>query len=118
VHFKLFIPTFLCNYFPLHLQVVHNDVLSSAGAASSRGAGYGLGITIEDILPFSGCDAALDMQLSPGAGDDLGSSCPSSLLRDWLDLRCLNPEDMDALQKELELGSPMSVDGDHENMMK
>lgn len=41
---------------------------------------------------------------------DLGpviSAPPSaSLLRDWLDVRQLDPDDMDALQRELETGAP------------
>lgn len=30
----------------------------------------------------------------------------ASLLRDWLDVRQLDPDDMDALQRELETGAP------------
>ena len=30
----------------------------------------------------------------------------ASLLRDWLDVRQLDPDDMDALQQELEAGTP------------
>lgn len=37
------------------------------------------------------------------------SSAPlsASLLNDWLDVRSITPEDMDALQQELEVGSEL-----------
>ena len=80
-----------------------SDALPSAGAASA--VGYGLGVDITDIIP-------------PSAGEAPGSSMEcsvdqsdSSLLADWLDVSCLCPQDMEALQRELELGSPMSIDG-------
>ncbi len=41
---------------------------------------------------------------------DLGTTPPgppsASLLRDWLDVSQLDPDDMDVLQKELETGAP------------
>ena len=84
-------------------QVMMSDALPSAGAASAMG--YGLGVDMADIIP-------------PSAGEGLGSSMDfsgeqpdSSLLADWLDVSCLCPQDMEALQKELELGSPMIIDG-------
>lgn len=45
---------------------------------------------------------------------DLGPNAPAppasaSLLQDWLDINQLDPDDMDALQKELEAGAPGSL---------
>lgn len=80
-----------------------SDALPSAGAASA--VGYGLGLDITDIIPVSAGDT------SGSSMDFGGDQTDSSLLADWLDVSCLCPQDMEALQRELELGSPMSVDG-------
>ena len=45
---------------------------------------------------------------------DLGPNAPAapasaSLLQDWLDINQLDPDDMEALQKELEAGAPDSL---------
>ncbi len=46
----------------------------------------------------------------PSPSSDLGpvpTGPPSaSLLQDWLDIRQLDPDDMDVLQRELESGAP------------
>ncbi|XP_076800979.1 uncharacterized protein LOC143445628 [Clavelina lepadiformis] len=100
-----------------HIEIFNNEQnpmvemsenLPSAGAASTTGCGYGLGVDITDIIPQSAGDQGLNSNM-----DCVGSAeqPDSSLLADWLDVHCLQPQDMEALQRELELGSPMSVDG-------
>ena len=81
-----------------------SDALPSAGAASA--VGYGLGVDISDIIPQSAGDATTSSSM-----EYVADQTDSSLLADWLDVSCLCPQDMDALQRELELGSPMSIDG-------
>lgn len=43
-----------------------------------------------------------------------GDSAPlsASLLADWLEVHRMNAADMESLQRELQLGSPMSLSGD------
>ena len=79
-----------------------SDALPSAGAASA--VGYGLGVDIADIIPSSAGDVANSSM------DCATDQTDSSLLADWLDVSCLCPQDMEALQRELELGSPMSIE--------
>ncbi|XP_078485238.1 mitogen-activated protein kinase [Ciona intestinalis] len=83
--------------------------VSNPGEFPSLGAiGYGLGVDISDIIPQSAGDVA------PGTSQELMTSaaseqCSSSLLAEWSDLHRMHPQDMEALQRELELGSPMIV---------
>nr|CAB3263637.1 ERK5 mitogen-activated protein kinase 7 [Phallusia mammillata] len=90
-----------------------DNLPTSAGAADATGSGYGLGVNIDDIIPAATGEGGImaGMDFSATSGDSL-DPCSSSLLRDWLDSHSLQPADMEALQKDLELGSPMSVDGD------
>lgn len=77
-----------------------DSILNLTGLPTGSGAGYGVGVTDDELLP-----GPLQLNLS-----DLGSAPPpgppsASLLQDWLDMKMLDPKDMDALQKELESGS-------------
>ncbi|XP_067883042.1 mitogen-activated protein kinase 7 isoform X2 [Heterodontus francisci] len=66
------------------------------------GAGYGVGFDLEEFLNQS-FDMVGDSQ------DSQGDSAPlsASLLADWLEVHRMNPADMESLQQELQLGSPM-----------
>lgn len=66
------------------------------------GAGYGVGFDLEEFL-----NQSFDM-----VGDSHDSQVDSaplsaSLLADWLEVHRMNPADMESLQQELQLGSPM-----------
>lgn len=66
------------------------------------GAGYGVGFDLEEFLNQS-FDMAAENR------DSQGDSAPlsASLLADWLEVHRMNPADMESLQQELQLGSPM-----------
>jgi mitogen-activated protein kinase 7 len=81
---------------------------------SGFGAGYGLGFDVEDFLSPAKKVNTEEDQLSVSTSTSLYepaalSSAPlsASLLNDWLDVRNITPEDMEALQQELEIGSDL-----------
>lgn len=102
-----------------------NNILDIAGLPTGSGAGYGVGVA-DDELPALDLRYAEIMDLfcdvysvhpfvfPASSHSDLGSNAPAapasaSLLQDWLDINQLDPDDMDALQKELETGAPDSI---------
>ncbi|XP_074854413.1 mitogen-activated protein kinase 7 [Carettochelys insculpta] len=66
------------------------------------GAGYGVGFDLEEFLNQS-------FDMAGENRDSQGDSAPlsASLLADWLEVHRMNPADMESLQQELQLGSPM-----------
>ncbi|CAM4570417.1 mitogen-activated protein kinase 7 isoform X1 [Caretta caretta] len=66
------------------------------------GAGYGVGFDLEEFLNQS-------FDMVGENRDSQGDSAPlsASLLADWLEVHRMNPADMESLQQELQLGSPM-----------
>ncbi|XP_078393627.1 mitogen-activated protein kinase 7 [Cetorhinus maximus] len=66
------------------------------------GAGYGVGFDLEEFLNQS-------FDMVGESHDSQGDSAPlsASLLADWLEVHRMNPADMESLQQELQLGSPM-----------
>ncbi|XP_078599530.1 uncharacterized protein LOC144874819 [Branchiostoma floridae x Branchiostoma japonicum] len=70
------------------------------------GAGYGLGLVsdLDELI-----NESFNGPKDSGSGSGKCDSAPlsASLLADWLEVNDMKPEDMEALQKELELGSPM-----------
>uniref|UniRef100_UPI00398EDE7A mitogen-activated protein kinase 7-like n=1 Tax=Pristiophorus japonicus TaxID=55135 RepID=UPI00398EDE7A len=66
------------------------------------GAGYGVGFDLEEFLNQS-------FDMVGDSHDSQGDSAPlsASLLSDWLEVHRMNPADMESLQQELQLGSPM-----------
>ncbi|KYO47893.1 hypothetical protein Y1Q_0004976 [Alligator mississippiensis] len=77
-----------------------------SGTPKGSGAGYGVGFDLEEFL-----NQSFDMA---DARDSQGDSAPlsASLLADWLEVHRMNAADMESLQRELQLGSPMSLSGD------
>uniref|UniRef100_H2Z3G1 Mitogen-activated protein kinase n=2 Tax=Ciona savignyi TaxID=51511 RepID=H2Z3G1_CIOSA len=88
---------------------VRMNVVSSGEYPSVGAIGYGLGVDISDIIPPSAGDV---MSAQENMTSSTSEQCSSSLLADWLDVHRMNPQDMEALQRELELGSPMIVQYD------
>uniref|UniRef100_A0A8D0HEV3 Uncharacterized protein n=1 Tax=Sphenodon punctatus TaxID=8508 RepID=A0A8D0HEV3_SPHPU len=66
------------------------------------GAGYGVGFDLEEFLNQS-FDMVGENRESQGDSAPLSAS----LLADWLEVHRMNPADMESLQQELQLGSPM-----------
>ncbi|KAJ8364330.1 hypothetical protein SKAU_G00131610 [Synaphobranchus kaupii] len=68
------------------------------------GAGYGVGFDLDDLLTQS----FTDLQHSD-IRDCHSDSAPlsASLLSDWLEVHRMTPADLESLQQELQLGSPM-----------
>lgn len=66
------------------------------------GAGYGVGFDLEEFLNQS-------FEMVGENRESQGDSAPlsASLLADWLEIHRMNPADMESLQRELQLGSPM-----------
>ncbi|KAM8960171.1 mitogen-activated protein kinase 7 [Pelodytes ibericus] len=66
------------------------------------GAGYGVGFDLEEFLNQS-------FEVGAENRESLVDSAPlsASLLADWLEVHRMNPADMDSLQEDLQLGSPM-----------
>lgn len=80
-----------------------DSILNIAGLPTGSGAGYGVGV-MEEELPGPTSNPQLDLS---DLGPRTSMGPPSaSLLRDWLDVRQLDPDDMHALQQELETGTP------------
>ncbi|XP_029462718.1 mitogen-activated protein kinase 7 [Rhinatrema bivittatum] len=66
------------------------------------GAGYGVGFDLEEFLNQS-------FEMVGDSRESHADSAPlsASLLEDWLEVHKMNPADMESLQEELQLGSPM-----------
>ncbi|XP_065113595.2 mitogen-activated protein kinase 7 [Paramisgurnus dabryanus] len=68
------------------------------------GAGYGVGFDLDDLLTQS----LTELQHSDlrESHNDM-TPLSASLLSDWLEVHSMTPADMESLQQELQLGSPM-----------
>ncbi|XP_053117392.1 mitogen-activated protein kinase 7 isoform X2 [Hemicordylus capensis] len=73
-----------------------------SGTPKGSGAGYGVGFDLEEFLNQS-FDMVGENRESQGDSAPLSAS----LLADWLEVHRMNPADMEILQQELQLGSPM-----------
>nr|XP_003223934.1 PREDICTED: mitogen-activated protein kinase 7 [Anolis carolinensis] len=73
-----------------------------SGTPKGSGAGYGVGFDLEEFLNQS-FDMVGENRESQGDSAPLSAS----LLADWLEVHRMNPADMESLQQELQLGSPM-----------
>ncbi|XP_044278519.1 mitogen-activated protein kinase 7 isoform X1 [Varanus komodoensis] len=73
-----------------------------SGTPKGSGAGYGVGFDLEEFLNQS-------FDMVGESRESQGDSAPlsASLLADWLEVHRMNPADMESLQQELQLGSPM-----------
>ncbi|XP_051865916.1 mitogen-activated protein kinase 7 isoform X2 [Pristis pectinata] len=66
------------------------------------GAGYGVGFDLEEFL-----NQSFDMVGDPQENQADSAPLSASLLADWLEVHRMHPADMESLQQELQLGSPM-----------
>lgn len=66
------------------------------------GAGYGVGFDLEELL-----NQSFDMLGETQESQQESPPLSASLLADWLEVHCMNPSDMESLQRDLQLGSPM-----------
>lgn len=80
------------------------DVLPPVFSVTPKGsgAGYGVGFDLDDLLNQSLTDL-------PHCDRDSFDSAPlsASLLSDWSEVHRMTPADLESLQQELQLGSPM-----------
>uniref|UniRef100_W5LV98 Mitogen-activated protein kinase 7 n=1 Tax=Lepisosteus oculatus TaxID=7918 RepID=W5LV98_LEPOC len=74
----------------------------SPTSTKGSGAGYGVGFDLEEFLNQS-------FELPAECRDSHSDSAPlsASLLSDWLEVHKMSPADLESLQQELQLGSPM-----------
>ncbi|XP_062858675.1 mitogen-activated protein kinase 7 [Trichomycterus rosablanca] len=83
-----------------------DDILPPVFSVTPKGsgAGYGVGFDLDDLLTQS----LNDFQHSD-LRDSHNDSAPlsASLLSDWLEVHRMTPADLESLQQELQLGSPM-----------
>lgn len=82
------------------------DVLPPVFSVTPKGsgAGYGVGFDLDDLLSQSLTDLQ-HADLRDGYNDSAPLS--ASLLSDWLEVHRMTPADLESLQQELQLGSPM-----------
>ncbi|TRY74195.1 hypothetical protein DNTS_004361 [Danionella cerebrum] len=82
------------------------DILPPVFSVTPKGsgAGYGVGFDLDDLLTQS----LTELQHSDprDSHNDL-APLSASLLSDWLEVHRMTPADMESLQQELQLGSPM-----------
>ncbi|KAG1933414.1 mitogen-activated protein kinase 7 [Pimephales promelas] len=82
------------------------DILPPVFSVTPKGsgAGYGVGFDLDDLLAQS----LTELQHSDlrESHNDL-APLSASLLSDWLEVHRMTPADMESLQQELQLGSPM-----------
>ncbi|XP_069507970.1 mitogen-activated protein kinase 7 isoform X2 [Ambystoma mexicanum] len=80
------------------------DILPPVFSVTPKGsgAGYGVGFDLEEFLNQS-------FEMVGESRESQVDSAPlsASLLADWLEVHRMNPADMESLQEELQLGSPM-----------
>ncbi|XP_069100335.1 mitogen-activated protein kinase 7 [Pleurodeles waltl] len=80
------------------------DILPPVFSVTPKGsgAGYGVGFDLEEFLNQS-------FEMVGETRESQVDSAPlsASLLADWLEVHRMNPADMESLQEELQLGSPM-----------
>nr|XP_045365558.1 mitogen-activated protein kinase 7 [Camelus bactrianus] len=75
-----------------------------SGTPKGSGAGYGVGFDLEEFL-----NQSFDMGVADGPQDGQADSAPlsASLLADWLEGHGMNPADIESLQREIQMDSPM-----------
>ncbi|XP_062514279.1 mitogen-activated protein kinase 7-like [Corticium candelabrum] len=108
------------NFFDLlGVDTSHCDLLDQPllpNTPSGYGAGYGLGFDVEDFLsPTPKKSNTGDDPLLISTAVEQSAPLSASLLNDWLDVRNISPEDMDALQQELEIGSDLVFQREHKH---
>ncbi|XP_066518800.1 mitogen-activated protein kinase 7 [Hoplias malabaricus] len=84
------------------------DILPPVFSVTPKGsgAGYGVGFDLDDLLTQSLTDFQhSDLRESFSHNDSAPLS--ASLLSDWLEVHRMTPADLESLQQELQLGSPM-----------
>ncbi|KAK3529237.1 hypothetical protein QTP70_021910 [Hemibagrus guttatus] len=90
------------------------DILPPVFSVTPKGsgAGYGVGFDLDDLLTQS----LSDLQHSD-LRESHNDSAPlsASLLSDWLEVHRMTPADLESLQQELQLGSPMIL-SDNSNL--
>ncbi|XP_003420719.1 mitogen-activated protein kinase 7 isoform X1 [Loxodonta africana] len=75
-----------------------------SGTPKGSGAGYGVGFDLEEFL-----NQSFDMGMADGPQDGQADSASlsASLLADWLEGHGMNPADIESLQREIQMDSPM-----------
>lgn len=75
-----------------------------SGTPKGSGAGYGVGFDLEEFL-----NQSFDMGVADGPQDGQADSASlsASLLADWLEGHGMNPADIESLQREIQMDSPM-----------
>ncbi|XP_020923611.1 mitogen-activated protein kinase 7 isoform X1 [Sus scrofa] len=76
-----------------------------SGTPKGSGAGYGVGFDLEEFL-----NQSFDMGVADGPQDGSqadSASLSASLLADWLEGHGMNPADIESLQREIQMDSPM-----------
>ncbi|XP_057571327.1 mitogen-activated protein kinase 7 isoform X3 [Hippopotamus amphibius kiboko] len=75
-----------------------------SGTPKGSGAGYGVGFDLEEFL-----NQSFDMGVADGPQDGQADSASlsASLLADWLEGHGIKPADIESLQREIQLDSPM-----------
>ncbi|XP_075402885.1 mitogen-activated protein kinase 7 isoform X1 [Tenrec ecaudatus] len=75
-----------------------------SGTPKGSGAGYGVGFDLEEFL-----NQSFDMGVADGLQDGQvdSASLSASLLADWLEGHGMNPADIESLQREIQMDSPM-----------
>ncbi|KAG7282784.1 hypothetical protein CRUP_029992 [Coryphaenoides rupestris] len=83
------------------------DVLPPVFSVTPKGsgAGYGVGFDLDDLLSQS----LTDLQHSDPRDSYDSGPLSASLLSDWLEVHSMTQADLESLQQELQLGSPMSL---------
>ncbi|TSK14508.1 Mitogen-activated protein kinase 7 [Bagarius yarrelli] len=90
------------------------DILPPVFSVTPKGsgAGYGVGFDLDDLLTQSLSDFQhSDLRESHNDSAPLSAS----LLSDWLEVHRMSPADLESLQQELQLGSPMIL-SDNSNL--
>ncbi|GAA6066406.1 mitogen-activated protein kinase 7 isoform X1 [Tachysurus ichikawai] len=90
------------------------DILPPVFSVTPKGsgAGYGVGFDLDDLLTQS----LSDLQHSdPRESHNDSAPLSASLLSDWLEVHRMTPADLESLQQELQLGSPMIL-SDNSNL--
>ncbi|MCI4384020.1 hypothetical protein PGIGA_G00033610 [Pangasianodon gigas] len=91
-----------------------DDILPPVFSVTPKGsgAGYGVGFDLDELLTQS----LTDLQHSD-LRESHNDSAPlsASLLSDWLEVHRMTPADLESLQQELQLGSPMIL-SDNSNL--